>query len=132
MNRIFPGSDRQRALIDLLDDEARRLFEKGLVGSSSSHARVEGDVGGAVRFQAGLEGPQERGHTRAIENEMEKMSLAVPVRFDTISEQKRDETTRPRTMTVLCILLLVETVFDVIALGNRPCVTLKGATRSRS
>jgi hypothetical protein len=38
--------------------------------------------------------------TRAIENEMGKISLAVPVTFDTIPKQKRDETkpTRPRTV----------------------------------
>ena len=37
-----------------------------------------------------------QGHTRAIEDEM---SLAVPVRFDTISEQKRDETKPTRPLT---------------------------------
>ena len=57
------------------------------------------------------------------------MSLAVPVRFDTISEQKRDETKPTRPLTASECPLLVETVCDptLSAIANRPCVALRRA-----
>ena len=60
------------------------------------------------------------GHTRAIAE-----SLAVPVTFDTVYEQKRDETKPTRLLTASECPILVETVCDPTHLlnlvFNRPC-----------
>jgi hypothetical protein len=65
-----------------------------------TYARDDGKTGAGLEKEI-FEACQQRlgqGHTRAIVNEI---SLTVPVRFDTISEQKRDETKPTRHRAVL-------------------------------